>query len=567
MFNARYASIICGIILAACAAPPPSAGNPEISAGSTQPAPPRTLNVGVRYELTSLSTKALNAGRSNMQKRFFNASMSFMDGAGAIHPYLAETLPQLNTDSWRVMPDGRMETTYRLKPNLTWHDGRALTADDFVFALKLYGRPGLGYFTTDPQDRIEDVLAPDPRTVIFRWNSLYPDAGSLRWDNFDPLPRHLLEPLVDMPDLELVRAHPYWTVGYVGAGPYQVAKWEPGAFLETTAFAGHALGRPRIDRLIVRFVPDDNTMLTNVLAGTVDVAIDNTLRYEHGVVLKREWAPTKAGTVILELIQPRAAHIQRRSDYVHPRALLDVRVRRALAHSVDKQAMIDGLFEGEQIPVADQLLPSSMPYFAEIDRVAVKYPYDLRRTDQLMADAGFRKAADGVYASAAERFSFTLISGGGSQNEKERAVLADSWRRAGIDVAEATFTPAMVTDPEGRATWPSVHTSAAQLGELGLARWTSAAIGTAGNRWRGENPTGWSDPEYDRLYDLFNATLDRSERDRQVVQMMRILTEDVASLFFFHNPTLIAHTAVVSGPQIGTPEHLPGWNVHEWQLR
>jgi peptide/nickel transport system substrate-binding protein len=502
-----------------------------------------------------------------MQKRFFNASMSLMDGAGGIHPYLAETLPQLNTDSWRVLPDGRMETTYRLKSNLSWHDGTALTAEDFVFALKLYARPGLGYFTTDPQDRIEEVLAPDARTVVFRWNSLYPDAGSLRWDNFDPLPRHLLEPLVDMPDLELVRSNPYWTVGYVGTGPFKVAKWEPGAFLETAAFDGHALGRPKIDRLIVRFVPDDNTMLTNVLAGTVDVAVDNSLRYEHGVVLKREWAPTKAGNVILELIQPRSAHIQRRPDYVNPRALLDLRVRRALAHSVDKQGMIDGLFEGEAIPVADQLLPPSMPYFAELDRNAVKYPYDLRRMEQLLTEAGFRKGADGFYASAAERLSFTLISGGGSQNEKERAVLADGWRRAGIDVAEATFTPTMVTDPEGRATWPSIHTSAAQLGELGLARWTSAAIGTPANRWRGENPTGWSDPEYDRLYDLFNATLDRSERDRQVVQMMRILTEDVASLFFFHNPTLIAHTTTLTGPAIGTPEHLPGWNVHEWQLR
>lgn len=184
-----------------------------------------------------------------------------------------------------------------------------------------------------------------------------------------------------------------------------------------------------------------------------------------------------------------------------------------------------------------------------------------------MTDAGFRRGGDGVYTSESERMSFTLISGGGSQNEKERAVLADGWRRSGFDVAETVFTPTMVTDPIGRATWPSVHTSAAALGEQALSRWTIASIGTPANRWRGENAVGWSHPEYERLYDLFQSTLDRAERDRQVVQMMRVLTEDAAVLFFFHNPNIIAHTATLSGPQVGAPDHLLGWNVHEWQLR
>jgi peptide/nickel transport system substrate-binding protein len=522
--------------------------------------------MGVRYELTSLSVKALSAGRSNVQKRLFNASLSLMDDRGGIRPYLAETLPQLNTDSWKVLPDGRMETMYQLRPNLTWHDGQPLTAEDFVFALKLYSRPGLGYFVPDPQDRMEEVLAADALTVVFRWRSLYPDAGSLRWDHFDPLPRHLLEGLVENPEADVVRSHPYWTLNYVSAGPFAVSKWEPGGFLETTAFERHALGRPQINRLIIRFVPDDNTMLTNVMAGTVDIAHDNSLRYEHGLVLKREWVSTNQGVVVFEPIQPRTANIQRRPDLVNPRALLDLRVRRALAHSVDKQAMIDGLFEGEQVPMADQMLPPSMPYFAELDRAAVKYPYDLRRTEQYMADAGFRRGSDGFYASASERMAFTLISGGGTQNEKERAVLADGWRRVGFDVGETVFTPAMVTDPEGRATWPSIHTSAGRIGEQALSRWTTAQIGTPANRWRGENAAGWSSPEYDRLYDFFNTTLDRAERDRQVVEMMRLVSEDAGVLFFFFNPNIIAHTAALSGPQIGAPDHLLGWNVHEWQL-
>src|SRR5207244_9965308 len=93
--------------------------------------------------------------------RLFNASLALFDDKGLARPYLAEALPQLNTDTWRVLPDGRMETTYRLRDNLTWHDGASLTAEDFAFAFRVYKDPGLGLFISTPQDTIDMVLAPD----------------------------------------------------------------------------------------------------------------------------------------------------------------------------------------------------------------------------------------------------------------------------------------------------------------------------------------------------------------------------------------------------------------------
>ena len=60
--------------------------------------------------------------------RALNAGLAINDERELPHPYLAEALPELNSDTWRVFPDGRMETAYRLRPNLTWHDGRPLTA-------------------------------------------------------------------------------------------------------------------------------------------------------------------------------------------------------------------------------------------------------------------------------------------------------------------------------------------------------------------------------------------------------------------------------------------------------
>src|SRR5439155_27120560 len=90
---------------------------------STQPSSSgRTLVLATRVEVTSLSPAPFWQRRFTFLStpRLFNADLTLFDDRGDAHPYLAETLPQLNTDSWQVPPDGRMQTTYRLRPGLTW---------------------------------------------------------------------------------------------------------------------------------------------------------------------------------------------------------------------------------------------------------------------------------------------------------------------------------------------------------------------------------------------------------------------------------------------------------------
>ena len=572
MYRPLFVIGISATLLLACAPPmAPSTGveRPVGNESVTQPTPLRAITMGVRYELISAQSKALNNSSSDIQKRLFNASLAMMDPQGTIHPYLAETLPQLNSDTWKVNADGTMETTYRLRPNLTWHDGQPLTSEDFVHAYRIYSsRAGLAIFQSIPQDRMTEVLAPDPRTVVIRWKSLYPDAGSLRFDHFDPLPRHLLETAVDLPDGDALGSLPFWTREYVSAGPYKLVRWEPGTLVEVAAFDGHALGRPKIDRITVKIIPDENTMLTNVLAGNVDISLDNSLRFEHATVLKRDWVSANKGVVLLEAIQARTGGFQRRPDIVSPSALLDVRVRRAMAHAVDKQGLVNGMFEGEPIPISETILPPSIPYFAELDRAITKYPYDLRRTEQLMTEAGFRRGADGVWIGGDnnERMSLTFMSGSGTRNERERAVIADGWRRVGFEVSETQLSASQTTDPQVRATAPGFLTSGASGGESALMRYVSSQIGNANNRWRGNNYSAWSNPEFDRLYEQFNSTLDRSERTRQAIEMLKLVTDDVAHIVFYHDPGVTAFTSALTGPQVGAPDHLLGWNVYEWEL-
>jgi peptide/nickel transport system substrate-binding protein len=480
--RAMLAAMVVAILTVGCTQPS-AAPRSSAPAGTTpgQAAPARTLNLGVRYELGDLAAKVSSGITSTATKRLFNAALAVIDGTGTARPYLAETLPQLNTPAWDVQPDGRMETTYRLRPDLTWHDGTPLTAEDFAFAYRVYTAPSIGIFEVVPQDRISEVLAPDARTVVIRWRTPYPEAGSLRHADLDPLPRHILEaPFQDNPDQ--LANHPYWTREFVGVGPYRLERWEPGSHIDTVAFPGHALGRPKIDRVVVRFIPDENTMLTNLLAGNVEVAMDNSLRFEHAMVLKREWGPTNKGLVLLDPTQPRLTNIQLRPEIANPTAILDLRVRRALAHSVDKQGIVDGLFDGE-VPTADQFLPRTVPYFAELDRGVVKYPYDLRRTEELMAEAGYRRGGDGTLSGpAGERFSFEHVVIAGSQNERQSAIMADGWRRVGAEVKEGAIPAAQATNGEVRATFSALSSVATGGGEPGLNFLASAQIPTPANR-------------------------------------------------------------------------------------
>src|SRR5437762_13110971 len=90
---------------------------------TASPRPSRTLVSAHRYEPANMAPKVLGSNGPTTTTRLFNAVLTLFDNRGAPQPYLAESLPRLNTDTWRVLPDGRMGTTYRLRPNLTGHDG------------------------------------------------------------------------------------------------------------------------------------------------------------------------------------------------------------------------------------------------------------------------------------------------------------------------------------------------------------------------------------------------------------------------------------------------------------
>jgi peptide/nickel transport system substrate-binding protein len=248
-------------------------------------------------------------------------------------------------------------------------------------------------------------------------------------------------------------------------------------------------------------------------------------------------------------------------------AVLDLRVRRALAHAVDKDCINEALFEGSAI-VSDTLIYPNTPNFAEADRRVMKYPFDVHRTARLMADAGYTRDAQGLYSSPAEgRLSFEIRVVASSEAEKERAIMADGWRRSGFEMAEGVFTVAQSRDGQAMATFPSLAAVGGAGGEEALIRYTTSSVVSSANRWTGNNRGGWSDPQYDAAVHSYLTTLDPIERGRHVAEAARILSEQLGVMALYFNPSVLAYPSSLQGVNARAATAELAWNVHEWQWR
>jgi peptide/nickel transport system substrate-binding protein len=409
---------------------------------------------------------------------------------------------------------------------------------------------------------MEDVVAPDAQTIRIRWKRPYPQAGELDDKDFQALPRHVLEEHFQSLTPESFAALSFWTTEYIGLGPYRIERTEPGSFLEATAFDGYVFGRPLIGRLRVVYISDANAVLANLLAESVHVAIANSLPFQQGTILKREWSTRNGGTV---LSSPSSSTPIRRTEFqLHAdrvaaasRAIFDVRVRRALSHAVDKDALNDAIFEGQGV-MADTVVPYTQAAFPEVDRAIRKYPYDIRTAEQLMADAGYPKGVDGVYTSATDgRFSAEIRVIGGSQNETSMAIMATTWRAAGFDLHEAVLSAAQARDQEVRTAFPALSTiDGGNLDGLG-----TAGIPRPENRWTGSNRGSWSYAPFDREVDAWNTTLDGAERSTHLVEMARIYSDEVPSAPVWYVLNLTAFASSVLGPTHEAD------GIHTWELQ
>jgi ABC-type transport system substrate-binding protein len=213
-------------------------------------------------------------------------------------------------------------------------------------------------------------------------------------------------------------------------------------------------------------------------------------------------------------------------------------------------------------------IPPTATYYGQLDQAVAHYPYDPRRSEQLMIDAGFARGPDGVWVSpnpAFGRMAFETNVLASPDSDNEMHLMADTWRKLGFDVKEVSWTPALGADSQVRNTFPGLSTTSTPPGESAFSDYRSDRIPTPENRWRGSNRGAWpGSPEFDRPLDIFETSLDRNERTQAIIAMNKILNEDAVVINLYWKLNAQAAANGLTGPRLTDPNGSPEWNLHEW---
>lgn len=563
----RGCALIAVLVLlgAACAPAPP--GALQSSAPSGQPAPKR-ITTAIRGDPHTVYQK-LNP-RSNVPgidqlERLVNAPLTFVDEQGLLQPRLAEAVPTLENGLWRLAPDGTMETTWTIHEGARWHDGTPLTAEDLLFTLQVVRDSDLPIFGDIAYASLDRAEARDGRTLTVRWNRPYIQANTLfGYALALPLPRGLLERAY-LEEKATFIEHPYWSEEFVGTGPYRIRSWERGSHIALAASDGYVLGRPKIDEITVKFIPDPTTLAANILAGEVDVTMEGRLSIEWAMTVRDQW---KDGDVDFKF----SSMMQIFPQFIgpNPPVVANLDFRRALLHATDRQQMVETLVFG-LTSVGHTFVSPSEPEYPHIEGSIVRYDYDPRRAAQLIEALGYRRGPEGTFRDSADQKLTVQLrtSLGDDRQEKAMFATADDWQRLGVEVERFLVPPQRAAEAEFRSTFPAFDLKG-QAGTFAYAsNYHSSRVSLPENNYRvSGNNARYRNAELDNLIDAYFVTIPLDERMRIGGRIVNHVSDQVVWMGLFYQVTpLLVSKRLVNARQAKPSGANTLTGVHEWDLR
>ncbi|MBI4255479.1 MAG: ABC transporter substrate-binding protein [Candidatus Rokubacteria bacterium] len=319
--------------------------------------------------LTTIGTTAVPTAL--VASKIFESLLAYEWGMKPV-PSLAE--------SWLVSADG-LAWTFRLRRGVRFHDGKPMTSADVKFSVEQVIRPLHARGRTNFRD-LKSIETPDDHTVVFHLGA--PQAFFL--SVFQPtevpiLPKHLLEKAADFKKSPFNNAP-------VGTGPFKLTEWARGSHLVLSKNPDYwKPGRPYLDRLVYKVIPDGGARVAALETGEVDLApagavpepeIGRLAKLPHLTTSDRGYEAL--GPIVwLEL-------------NLRDKILGDVRVRRALAHAIDRGVVANTIWFGVGKPATGPISSGQPFYHAGV----TAYPYDPARAERLLDEAGYRRGAGGV---------------------------------------------------------------------------------------------------------------------------------------------------------------------------
>ncbi|HEY3327356.1 MAG TPA: peptide-binding protein [Novimethylophilus sp.] len=446
--------------------------------------------------------------------------------------------------SWEVSKDQKT-ITFRLKPNLKWADGAPLTSADVLFTWQL---------VTDDKTRTpygSDYKlvnkAETPDALTFRASYAQPYAPALdSWAGLQILPKHLLEKQ-DINNTPFARKP-------VGSGYYRLEEWRSGERISLIRNPASALGPPRIDRLVSRFIPDPASQFLELMADNIDVMNLNPIQYARIVPARPE------------LNKKIALYKELGNGYTYLGFNLrhqpfdDKRVRQAINYAINKQELIDGVLLGLGEPVAAPYKPGTRWVNPQLK----PYAYDVEKARRLLKEAGFEDHdGDGILDRAGKPLAFEILTNQNKQREMSAVLIQRRLKEIGIDAKIRVLE------------WASFLGRYIKTGDFDVVvlGWSLSLDPDQFSIWHSsQNKPGqfnfinYNNPQVDKLLEQGRLELDPDKRMKIYHEFSRILLEDSPIVYLYEGYGLPAISKRVRGIDNTLPPAGIGYNSEQWYI-
>jgi peptide/nickel transport system substrate-binding protein len=358
----------------------------------------------------------------------WNPAMVASNGVFLVSRKVVETLFDLGPDlrtlvpvlamTWSPSDEGRSHT-FALRPNVKWHDGRDFTSADVAFsAMKCWKE--LQNFGRDVFKNLVAVDTPNATTAVFRFSQPIPSQllGAALPALSHVIPKHIY----DGPDAAAMRANPA-NVALVGTGPFRWGEHRRGEFIRLNANPAYWMsGQPYLESIVFRVMPDKGAIAAALEAGQLELGTFGAVSIEDMQRLNRMASLQALSTGYEALLYTSVLEF----NMTRPE-LQNPKVRHAIAHSFNPAQAIETVFGGFA-RVSPSPIPTTDPVFHQAD--VARYPYDPRRAEAMLDEAGYRRGANGM------RFAMRVVPAPFFEQTRRVGDLMRTWLRAiGIDAS------------------------------------------------------------------------------------------------------------------------------------
>ncbi|MFT3959863.1 ABC transporter substrate-binding protein [Propionivibrio sp.] len=434
--------------------------------------------------------------------------------------------PQL-AERWEVAKNG-LSITFHLRKDVKWHDGQRFTSADVKWSVENVWK------TVHPRNKalltnLIQVDTPDSATAILRFSK--PSLALLSTLNSwggPILPRHLYE------NTDIL-SNPYNNKP-VGTGPFVFKEWVRGSHITLERNSNYwDKGKPYLDRIIFKVVPDAGTRAVLLETGEAQYAVFSPVPPKEAQRLR------ESGKVAIETNGYQWSSPVLYLDYnLNNTYLKDVRVRRAIAHAVDLDALGKVVWYGYGKPPVS-VVPSSLKQFH--DASVPRYPFDPKKAEALLDEAGYPRNAEGVRFSISDDFLPY-----GEDYRRTAEFLKQSLKRVGIDVElrsqdTASFTRRVYGDRDfdTSISW-NISTPDPQIG-LTRMYWS----GWIGKNVPWTNASGYNNPEVDRIIEQAQGAPTQSERAALFKRFQQITQAELPTLPLLELHFFTVHSTRLKG--------------------